>query len=87
MKFMSSPDTSNRSYKCHFKKLDKDPCFPIQFNYKYYYDNKLLQHAVYNTKELTSAHENDSTGETQSVEKWTKEIVSISHNYTFYTRA
>ncbi len=84
MKFISGPDTSSRSYNCYFKKLDKDPCFPVQFNYQYFYDNELNQHAVYNSKTLTNGYSRDSSGQTQSVDKWIKEIVSISHNYTFY---
>ena len=84
MKFISGPDTTNRSYECYFKKLNKDPYFPTQFHYKFIYENKLHTEAIYNARELVNAYKHDSSGIFQSVEKWGKQIESISHNYTFY---
>ena len=84
MKYMSSPDTFKYAFKCHFRKIIGDTLFSGAFHFQSYYNNEYGGEIMYTGNELVSCYTFDSTATIMSKSKWTNDIISIRHNFTFY---
>jgi len=84
MKYMSGPDTSQRSFSCHFQKLPEDTLFSTAFHYVTFNNGEHAVHIMYTGEELVRYNLKDSTGNIMATKVWAEEISAIKHNFTFY---
>ena len=54
MKYMSEKDTSSKTFKCHFKKLNNDSLYPAAFHYKTFYGDGYKSDIMYTGDEFVS---------------------------------
>ena len=85
MKYMSEKDTSSKTFKCHFKKLNNDSLYPAAFHYKTFYGDGYKSDIMYTGDEFVSFSTNDSSGIIMPKTQWAKEIQTYRHNRTFYS--
>jgi peroxiredoxin len=84
MKYMSGPDTIEKSFITYFKKIENDSIFSSSFHTKQFQKDTFWQGLVYTGNEFLRYYNSDSSGIFMSKEEWGDEIQAIKHNYDFY---
>jgi peroxiredoxin len=84
MKYMSRNDTTQKTFKCHFKKLPGDTLFSSVFHYEQTGNEGSLSGVLYSGNEFVTYNPGDSSGTIRTTGQWADQIERIKHNYTFY---